>query len=104
MFFYPFCVTGTHMMDKCLLRYSCGTNVAMWTDEPMPKDIGVPTNVRVYGSRSADYRSLCKQYTIQVEVVRCSLIDHDLVYRYISNDYYNTPYPDNCPFAFCGVM
>ena len=75
----------------------------MWTDEDMPKDIGVSTIVTVYGSVSADYSSFCKEYKIQVEVMRCSLIDHDFIYRYIDGPY-NTRYPDTCDFAFCGMM
>ena len=55
----------------------------MWTDEDMPKDIGVSTNVTVYGSYSPDYSNNCKAWKIQVEVMRCSLLDHDFIYRYI---------------------
>ena len=83
---------------------SCGSEAAMWTDEDMPKYIGVSTNVTVYGSYSPDYSNNCKEYTIQVEVMRCSLIDHDFIYRYISNSLYGTKYPDSCVFAFCGMM
>ena len=76
----------------------------MWTDEDMPKDIGVSTNVTVYGSWSHDYSSRCKEFIIQVEVMRCSLIDHDFIYRYISNNYFDATYPDSCYFAFCGMI
>ena len=76
----------------------------MWTDEDMPKDIGVLTGITAYGSVSSDYSSFCKYHTIKVEVMRCSLIDHDFIYRYISNSLYGTKYPDSCVFAFCGMM
>ena len=77
----------------------------MWTDEVMPKDIGVSTNVTVYGSVSLDYSNNCKDYPVQIEVMRCSLIDHDIIYRYINNlNRYDTKYPDSCDFAFCGMM
>ena len=94
---------GTHMLNKCPKQWSCGST-AMWTDEDMPKDIGVSTNVTVYGSASRDYRRDCKAYKIQIEVMRCSLIDHDFIYRYINNGVYGTKYPDFCGLAFCGMM
>ena len=73
----------------------------MWTDEDMPKDIGVATNVTAYGSVAHG----CKYWTIQVEMMRCSLVDHDFIYRYINNlNRYNTRYPDSCDFAFCGMI
>ena len=75
----------------------------MWTDEDMPKDIGVPTNVTVYAS-ILPVGVGCKFATMQVEVMRCSLINHDFIYRYISNSYFGTTYPDVCDFAFCGMM
>ena len=74
----------------------------MWTDEDMPKDIGISRYITVYGSLSADYSNGCKQYKIQVEVMRCSLINHDFIYRYIKGPY-TAKYPDICYFAFCGM-
>ena len=97
-------IVGTHLLNKCPKYRSCGSNVGIWTDEDMPTDIGVSTNVTAYGSASRDYSSNCKYVTIQVEVMRCSLIDHDFIYRYISNNAYSTKYPDSCVFAFCGMM
>ena len=92
-------------MNKCPKVFSCGTSVGMWTDEDMPKDIGVSTSITAYGSISHDYSNRCKTWTIQAEVMRCSLIDHDFIYRYINNlNRYNTRYPDSCEFAFCGMM
>ena len=92
------------MLNKCPKKYSCGSYIGMWTDEDMPTDIGVSTNVTVYGSVSTDYSNNCKRHTIQVEVMRCSLIDHDFIYRPINNRYYGTKYPESCEFAFCGMM
>ena len=94
---------GSQLLNKCPKRNSCGTVFPMWTDEDMPKVIGVPTNVTVYGSSLSDLSSNCKDDTIQVEVMRCSLIDHDLIYRYIDGPYKNK-YPDTCNLAFCGMM
>ena len=91
------------MLNKCPKQWSCGST-GMWTDEDMPKDIGISTNVTVYASVSPDYSNNCKDYPVQVEVMRCSLIDHDFIYRYINNRYYGTKYPDTCVFAFCGTM
>ena len=76
----------------------------MWTDEDTPKDVGVPTNVTAYGSSSYDYSSRCKEFTIEVEMMRCSLIDHDFIYRHINNSAHGTKYHTGCAFAFCGVM
>ena len=76
----------------------------MWTDEDMPKDIGVTTNVTVYGSILRSSSNGCKTYTIQVDVMRCSLIDHDFIYRHINNSAHGTKYHTGCAFAFCGVM
>ena len=92
------------MLNKCPKRYSCGSYIGMWTDEDMPKDIGVSMHVTVYGSVSDDYSNNCKFATTQVEVMRCSLIDHDFIYRYISTHVYSTKYPDSCVYAFCGMM
>ena len=76
----------------------------MWTDEDMPTNIGVPMHVTAYGSTSRDYSRECKHWTIQVEVMRCSLIDHDFIYRYISSNVYNNYYPNTCGSAFCGMI
>ena len=91
-------------MNKCPKVKSCGSYYGMWTDEDMPTNIGVPMHVTAYGSASHDYSRECKHWTIQVEVMRCSLIDHDFIYRYISTHVYSTKYPDSCVFAFCGMM
>ena len=101
---FPFCVTGTHLLNKCPKVFSCGSLYAIWTDEDTPKDIGVPTNVTAYGSSSYDYSSRCKEFTIEVEMMRCSLIDHDFIYRHINNSAHGTKYFSGCAFAFCGML
>ena len=99
-------VAGTKMLNKCPKNHSCGANLPYWTDAAMPSDVGVPTNITVYGSWSDDYSSNCKLHTAQVEVMRCSMsTDHDFIYRYTGvNSRYNTAYPSTCYLAFCGVM
>ena len=92
------------MLNKCPKRCSCGTYAGMWTDEDMPTAIGISTNVTAYASYSLDYSNNCRYATTQVEVMRCSLINHDFIYRYINNTYYNIKYPDICDLAFCGMM
>ena len=92
------------MLNTCPKWYSCGTVAGMWTDEAMSNAIGVPTNVTTYGSASSDYTGNCKDFTIQVEVIRCSIADNDFIYRHISNSIYGTRYPETCDLAFCGMM
>ena len=90
------------MLDKCPKVYSCGTAVGIWTDEDMPTDIGISATVTVYGS--SNHGNYCKQFTIQVEVMRCSLINNDFIYKYTGSNSAVTSYPDICDLAFCGMM
>ena len=86
------------MLNKCPRGYSCGTSLPVWTDEPMPTIIGIPTIITAYGSASLNYITKCKIFTTQVEVMRCSLTtDHDLIYRY------RGIHVDSCSTAFCGM-
>ena len=87
------------MLSKCPRQYSCGANIPYWTDEPMPTAIGIPTRVTAYASLSWDYNDACKYFNIQIEVMRCSLTDHDFIYRHPDvNDYNGT-----CWATFCGM-
>jgi len=83
---------GDMMQDKCVPEFSCGGAVALWTDATIPRRLGVATNVTAYGSW---YTRSCRQYSVQISVMRCSYHSHDLIYRYLSRS-------AGCPFSFCG--
>ena len=85
---------GTHMLDSCPKRKSCGAYYPLWTDERMPTQIGVEAIVKVYGVDVG-----CKTLTRSIKVMRCSWNSpHDLIYKQ-TNDYTH-----NCIEAFCGMM
>ena len=85
---------GTHMLDSCPKRNSCGTFYPYWTDERMPSQIGVEATVKVYGVNDGN----CKKYSLSVEVMRCSWnTPHDLIYKHTNYQYI-------CGSAFCGMM
>ena len=98
------------MLDRCPEKYSCGTEIPIWTDEKMPQVVGVETIVNAYGveevkesgflglfgSRITRY---CKQYPMKLKVMRCSLdTPHDFIYKpgvYVKNP---------CAEGFCGMI
>lgn len=86
---------GNVMSNKCPPNFSCGAVIGLWTDEPMPQQVGVVSSIRVYGS----YLRFCKSAlwgSKRVSVLRCSSAPEDVVYRYddVSAD---------CYFGFCGM-
>ena len=86
---------GTHMLDSCPKWKSCGTRYPYWTDERMPKAIGIESTVQVYGVRADD----CKRVTKIIKVMRCSWdTSHDLIYKQ-TDDLNGT-----CDSAFCGAI
>ena len=93
------------MLNKCPKIYSCGAGTPYWTDGVVPADVGVSANITAYMSVSFtgnDYR--CKHnkesFNIQLEVMRCSPTEHDVIYKYMNT----LGYFDTCSIAFCGMM
>ena len=83
------------MLNSCPQPFSCGTMFSMWTDEPMPEEVGQQTLTYAYDVH-ADY---CKYRATAIFVIRCSLnTDHDYIYKY-HGGYIN----DTCSSAFCGM-
>ena len=98
-------IIGNRMLNRCPQRYSCGTLFAYWTDGVAPAAVGVPANITAYQSISSTRNDgLCKwdneSNNIQLEVMRCSLIEHDVIYKYSGNK----GYYDFCGVGFCGMM
>ena len=97
------------MLNMCPKQYSCGTANPYWTDGVAPTDVGVPANITAYMSYSSTGTdSRCKfengSYNIQLEVMRCSLTEHDVVYKYIPSGRDHAIYHYTCTEAFCGMM
>ena len=61
-------LAGTRISSKCVPHNRCGTSAPLWTDKPMPTQIGVVFPLTVYGSLVGD----CKKYTVKASVLRCS--------------------------------
>ena len=73
---------GTHMLDSCPKWKSCGTEYPFWTDERMPRAVGVEVTVKVYGV----YRDNCRRYSEMLKVMRCSRKrPNDLIYKQTRN-------------------
>ena len=85
---------GTHMLDSCPKWKSCGTLTPFWTDERMPKAIGVETMVEVYGVREDN----CRYYTKNIKVIRCTWdTSYDFIYKKTDDAL------TNCNQAFCSM-
>lgn len=84
---------GNRLMNKCVPQLSCGTNLALWSDDPMPTQVGVITQVNAY----SQFRDNCRYpgYIKRISVVRCSTSNNDYVYRYDGDDF--------CFTGFCGM-
>ena len=93
---------GSQLLNQCPKIYSCGGYNAIWTDQPMPKDVGKRTIITAYVSQSTDFTTNCKKWGAHVEVIRCSLTDHDFIYRYM-NTAYDMTYLATCSFVFCSM-
>jgi len=88
---------GNRLLDHCVpsrASGSCGTQVALWSDDTMPDQIGVVTSIQAYAS----WWGHCKisLYTTQCQVIRCSDKPHDFVYR-LDDD------SSICTMGFCGM-
>ena len=83
------------MLNSCPKFESCGTWLPYWTDDPMPQDVGVVSDIQAYGV----YKGICDLLTAKVKVMRCSWdTDYDLIYKYVGS-YMNL----GCTRAFCGM-
>ena len=88
---------GTHMLDHCPKPGSCGTSIPYWTDEEVPKAIGVEATINVYGVGGLIFND-CKFSIRQVKVMRCSWdTSHDFIYKQTTNRTLS------CDRAFCGM-
>ena len=86
---------GTHMLDSCPKYHSCGTFYPYWTNEMMPKEVGVEATVTVYGVEGDN----CQKHWRLVEVMRCSnTTAHDLIYKPFNG------FGSRCLDGFCGMM
>ena len=86
---------GNKMLDFCPERYSCGTQIPFWTDEPMPTAVGVETEIKAYGV----YLFKCKMWSENIKVMRCSWdVTDDFIYKQTAN------VEHNCQQAFCGMF
>ena len=99
------CTTGNRILNKCPKHNSCGTASPYWTDGVVPAYVGVSTNITAYMSYSSTGNDEdCKWYkgsnNIQLEVMRCSLTEHDVIYKYSGI----IGYLNICFHAFCGMM
>ena len=84
---------GNRLMDTCPPRFSCGSIVALWSDDAMPTVIGVNKTITVNGL----FNGNCKHYDPQpVRVMKCSDKPYDLVYKYAGNWW--------CNVGFCGTF
>lgn len=86
---------GNRLLDHCIdskhAQGSCGTHRAIWSDAPVPHQVGVVTTIQVFGSYNG-----CKAWTQPCSVVRCSNKPHDFVYRYDGD-------AGDCHNGFCGM-
>lgn len=82
---------GSHLLNTCPPKNSCGTVGGIWSDEAMPREVGVVTPITAYVS----YANNCTYYSESVSVVRCSHALNDVVYRYEGDRH--------CYFGFCGM-
>ena len=91
---------GSRLLDHCIYsdnsaRSSCGTHLAMWSNEKMPTDIGISHSFNVYSS----YDGNCKRDILQCSVMRCSSRQHDFIYKWELNP--GKSY--GCSYGFCGM-
>jgi len=83
---------GNKLLDTCPPPYSCGSDIGFWSNATMPSEVGVATQVTVYGS----WTDGCFQFPIYIRVMRCSTPSHhDFIYQYAGEDV--------CHYSFCGM-
>jgi len=84
---------GNKLLDTCPPPYSCGSHIRFWSNATMPSEVGVATQVTVYGSWTDD----CFQFPIYIRVMRCSTpSQHDFIYQYANTS-------SICYGSFCGM-
>lgn len=84
---------GSHLSTVCVPHHnSCGTVAPMWSDDPMPSDVGLAVSFNMYVFWSKNCKLEIKKYS----VIRCSSARSDFVYRYDDND-------GHCDLGFCGA-
>lgn len=83
---------GSRMLNRCVVRKSCGTNIPMWSDDPMPIEIGEEFEITAKGI----FSTLCDKYKRKVLVKKCSGRANDYTYKY-------TDTSTVCDLAFCGM-
>ena len=71
---------------------SCGTHIAMWSNDSMPEQVGVISSIQFYASWTGN----CKYLTKPGQVMKCSDKPYDYVYRYCSSY-------TGCYVGFCGM-
>lgn len=86
---------GNKLLNFCVDFDSCGTNFPLWSDDPMPIEIGVVTRFQVYSSVAGE----CRHESFNSSVVRCSDSPTDFVYRWEKNVHHKF----YCFYGFCGM-
>jgi len=83
---------GNRLLDTCPQPMSCGSSIGIWSDSPMPENVGEVADIIGYGS----WVMGCKQYNVHIIVMRCSTLANDFIYN---------PTPTNviCGNSFCGM-
>ena len=102
------------MLNKCMKRLSCGTNYPYYKVEVAPAEIGVLSNITANMSafhigKGDDCKHYSKDsyysmYNVQLEVMRCSLAEHDIIYKYIPSGSSHTIFHDVYWDTFCGML
>ena len=88
---------GIRLFNQCIPSLnnnagSCGTHIAMWSNDSMPQQVGVISSIQFYGSWSGN----CRYWTKQGDAMKCSDKPYDYVYRYRSSY-------TGCYVGFCGM-
>lgn len=90
---------GNRLLDHCVPVNSCGTTIALWSDDPMPVRAGVVKNIHAYGSQGPclydDRDACCRKSRMPLTVMRCSDQPNDFIYRHVSMGH--------CHYGYCGM-
>lgn len=82
------------MLNRCPKEKSCGTRYPVWTDATAPTEVSVVTAATAYKVYYGD----CKHELYPIEIMRCSEIPNDIVYKQVKYD------SSRCVTAFCGMQ
>lgn len=90
---------GTQLLNTCPPAYSCGSNGAMWSGQRTPTVVGKVTRFTFYSSSNYYNQQPQKCYlkSYAGEVIRCSSMPGDFVYRVTEKQW------GGCDYAFCGM-